>query len=364
MTKPTSLHPLLSKRRRSSCSRSWGFTLIELLVVVAIIALLISILLPSLNAAREQARATKCGANLHHVGQATHAHLAESRWFPPSYVYPSRDEGSFELTPENMQNGQNPRREFGYQHWSYYLYSGGKVNDEAFQCPAIPKGGAPRTNPGRDAADWEPGQIDDRGDSTPPGLLQDKQARRIGFLGNATVLPRNKFTSNIDGSPGPRYNRLVQDQEIKQPARVIMVADINRNWKASAVREGGGLKSKSHRPVNPFWHLSTGYSEYTAPMNTSGFRYGQPSDPTYGLVRVDDDAEGLIEGAAGSELNAVGRHHPGKDRFGGTTSFLYCDGSVQRKFILLTLQDREWGDKYYSLTGPNDVLDRYGVIER
>jgi type II secretory pathway pseudopilin PulG len=49
--------------------------LIELLVVVAIIALLISILLPSLNKARENARRSVCMANLHHLGLAMKTYL-------------------------------------------------------------------------------------------------------------------------------------------------------------------------------------------------------------------------------------------------------------------------------------------------
>ena len=155
-----------------------GFTLIELMVVIAIIALLMGILLPSLNRARRQAKKITCISNMRQMGVALQAYLMDSEnRLPPSSCYLS-----------------DPNR-----YWLKILtsYTGEKL---LLRCPS---------DEAKNFIDWNL-----------PLDEQPKDSRWSSFALNGLLDPRCSYTRG-------RYINIIK---IKRPAYCIYVSESPSSW--------------------------------------------------------------------------------------------------------------------------------------
>ena len=106
-----------------------GFTLVELLVVISIIALLLSILLPSLNKARKQAQIIVCAGNLRQLGVAMNCYQVDNKGEIPYMHLPNYPYAGPIVAREEYRGCGYYVRSVGVSLWPYLK------NQKSFYCP-------------------------------------------------------------------------------------------------------------------------------------------------------------------------------------------------------------------------------------
>ncbi|MGA2584437.1 MAG: type II secretion system protein [Tepidisphaeraceae bacterium] len=343
--------------------RRKGFTLVELLVVIGIIAVLISILLPALGKAREQANAIKCASNLRAIGQGIANYLTDYRnVFPPSNFYVG-------LTIVNgVQLPAKPTQ--GYVHWSSFLYGDHPLFSQSdpsllsshgwqiFQCPDLDNGGLPPAN-------TYPGNSDGLANEAGPGVI-DLQAPRMSYMLNEALTPRSIFTVNFRNG-NPRYYHFVSAGKVRDSADTIMATEmwgIQKDMQATSNIDGVSPVSNSRRPVSG---ISASLSN--PPLAKADSAYALPLSGTYGWATIDNLTPNPMYTFSqlstipnpDSTLDFVGRNHgslkignmPGSSKSGWdlrVSNFLYVDGHVETKSVANTVYPiNQWGAKFWTL---------------
>ncbi|MDO4570984.1 MAG: DUF1559 domain-containing protein [Planctomycetia bacterium] len=135
-----------------------GFTLVELLVVIAIIGMLVGLLLPAVQQAREAARNMSCANNMKQLGLAILNYEANVKRLPPAYTESyapnknpyGRHSGLTFLLPYLEQAGVYQRFDLTKDYDSTQTNDDGGTNAEAgkvdismFYCPSSPRSGSP-----------------------------------------------------------------------------------------------------------------------------------------------------------------------------------------------------------------------------
>ncbi len=287
-------------RERKFRSKPRAFTLIELLVVISIIALLIAILLPALQLAREEARTAICGSNLRQAGLALYGYVNDHAGKLPPYSY-ATGLGSYYHDP------------WWHQLIATYM---GKTN------PDEPRNGLP-------AYPW-----------------------RFGYIGPDDALVFMPCPSQVRGNVfhacGDRWIA-----ERQQTYNVHYPSVFGFLWpdKPKGVHTGFNGSALLDKVPSEVYLVSDGGTTFG--NRKSSHNYNPGASGSWSLS-VDTDFDGVVD-SAGHVFSCYPPYSQIDPLHNNTANFLFADGSVRRTPI------RDWAQNVGGLWGVSlpDDLDRY-----
>lgn len=285
----------MARLGRSTADRRRGFTLIEVLVVVAIIALLISILLPSLTRARAQSQFVVCQTHLKEFGKAIAMYSMENKDTLPGPQHPAlltdiRDfSGSAYIQDHYLPNML--RKYFGQRG-----VSSSAIADQLATCPTYPVADSVFKQNHITPTHYVINTFENP-NQTVDELKEPSNSYFFGFT-HGGITDQANWESTYGKTPAQAtLYRPKRVANIKQPARKYAIADAF--CKPFAGDPGGdlrdGLPEGSWR-ISDDYASNTGKSLSKSPFHLgSGFRKGTSSEyqGKTSVVFLDNHAEGV-----------------------------------------------------------------------
>jgi prepilin-type N-terminal cleavage/methylation domain-containing protein/prepilin-type processing-associated H-X9-DG protein len=296
--------------------RARGFTLIELLVVIAIIGVLIALLLPAVQSAREAARRMQCTNNLKQIGIGMHNHHDSQGAFPPGTFNQPRLPWSMKLLPYLEQGPLSNALNLSTNNHFYSPSQATVVQAtiSVFLCPTDPgagttitQSGQPPRRKGNYGANWGNAHYDQGNPDPFIGPNGTVGPVRGAFRVNTATIPPYNMRDFTDGTSG-----------------TMMVSElVATQTNGSLVDLRGDIWSDSR--------CAFMYTAYTPPNSKIRDQMDQKNDCAFPYLRNPPCSPG-----AGSQpdFNAARSFHS------GGVVVLFCDGSV--KFIKDSVSIAAW----------------------
>ena len=324
-------------------SKRCGFTLIELLVVIAIIGVLVGLLLPAVQMAREAARRMSCGNNLKQIGLALHNYETSHRHFPPGYndVLPDAFTGSvshhaqiysgFDITTWSwgsyilpfMEADAGGNFDTSFAPWNYFANNQIDLNIlqkpiSGFMCPSDYAGDDVNFGSQRQVRVTGPAPQITNPNAPPPGVPGHQGVNiiptaRSNYVGNNTF-----FGWRIHGRFVGADSRKKNQYGLEAPDNSGIF------WRGSKVKISQIPDGLSKTIMID--ERSTASGEAALIFFNYASKEAQTIEQALGTANARLNTPPDSSGNATEE----GRSGYSSDHAGGVIQFLFCDGSVQQ----------------------------------